>query len=749
MFGFLGKPVCELIIESNGATLVSTRTFLTGYAYKRSEKRARYFFDWDNVNVVKANQQTLLSPPLVSYNGVVHAAPPVTGAGTSHQGRFGGNTGPNVLMNRGKSYRPSQRGFSYSSSAALSPATRKIRYDLHYYLLETIVIGAPASNGSERSATSNSSIGTLSINMTKFPELKHFRINETWISVLNIVSNNSKLESFDVTELPNLTTINGKIPKSVKIICLGELGTLTSIATLISECVNAETFMMGIYSGQVNVNIVNQLDALTGTLDISHMTLLKEVVLCGGVLTGLNIPLGKTDWEWFHLHIFGATLGAAFNTVVLDNVLASPNLINFACVSTRITYAKTVTNSEIATTLKGWYSYGNSFTGNITINAARPALLDFRTGNNSTRAGIQLNSHPVVNLTGLTDALIIDLTGSNIEDLQLPVNTVCNTLNLYDNKLDIVTNASLVSQVNAMTGLITLQFSNNNTTGPVTGQVSTNGLGANPNFSGLVNLTTLQVGSCKITGTLTLPNVNKLILLQAKNNPGMTSILNIAAHAPSLQTINVLDCNALVLNITSAFTSWTNILFSKTQSTSLDLSGKTTTTVVPNVYIQDNDVLTTITLPTVTGRCAMQNGGHNFDISSNDLLTSIVNLEFVSYAGTGGTCWCNIYNNALLNQTIPLGTNSFLPTTIQLQNNALSSANINATIDSLYTNRNKWVGNPLSKSLNIGGVGNGVATGTYQAPVGFVLGSNDGTPASQKEKIYVLVNNYGWTVTMN
>lgn len=40
-------------------------------------------------------------------------------------------------------------------------------------------------------------------------------------------------------------------------------------------------------------------------------------------------------------------------------------------------------------------------------------------------------------------------------------------------------------------------------------------------------------------------------------------------------------------------------------------------------------------------------------------------------------------------------------------------------------------------------------TGTYQAPTGFVQGSNNGNPTNEAEKIFVLVNNYGHTVTFN
>jgi hypothetical protein len=62
-------------------------------------------------------------------------------------------------------------------------------------------------------------------------------------------------------------------------------------------------------------------------------------------------------------------------------------------------------------------------------------------------------------------------------------------------------------------------------------------------------------------------------------------------------------------------------------------------------------------------------------------------------------------------------------------------------------NRSAWT-ESLTKSLNIAGT-NAEPSGTYQAPAGFVQGSNDGTPASAKEQLYVLVNNYGWTMTFN
>ena len=51
-------------------------------------------------------------------------------------------------------------------------------------------------------------------------------------------------------------------------------------------------------------------------------------------------------------------------------------------------------------------------------------------------------------------------------------------------------------------------------------------------------------------------------------------------------------------------------------------------------------------------------------------------------------------------------------------------------------------------NINTGG-GTMSPTGTYQQPTGYVAGSNNGTPANPKEKIWVMVNQYGHTWTTN
>jgi hypothetical protein len=55
----------------------------------------------------------------------------------------------------------------------------------------------------------------------------------------------------------------------------------------------------------------------------------------------------------------------------------------------------------------------------------------------------------------------------------------------------------------------------------------------------------------------------------------------------------------------------------------------------------------------------------------------------------------------------------------------------------------------MKHNINVVYTGDGTVspTGTYQQPSGYVSGSNNGTPASPKEKIWVMVNQYGHTWT--
>ncbi|GEM_PF-5224177 len=86
-------------------------------------------------------------------------------------------------------------------------------------------------------------------------------------------------------------------------------------------------------------------------------------------------------------------------------------------------------------------------------------------------------------------------------------------------------------------------------------------------------------------------------------------------------------------------------------------------------------------------------------------------------------------------------------TDIILCGNYTTVARIDEFINTAYQ---QIVTNNILKTVNLNiakfwGV-NAEPSGVYQAPNGFIKGVNNGTPATPKEKIYVIVNNYGWTV---
>lgn len=66
-------------------------------------------------------------------------------------------------------------------------------------------------------------------------------------------------------------------------------------------------------------------------------------------------------------------------------------------------------------------------------------------------------------------------------------------------------------------------------------------------------------------------------------------------------------------------------------------------------------------------------------------------------------------------------------------------------VDGLYANRAQF--SPLPKTFNCSTAMRKTLKGTYQAPEGYVKGAADGAPSTSREKLYVLVNSYGWTFT--
>lgn len=84
---------------------------------------------------------------------------------------------------------------------------------------------------------------------------------------------------------------------------------------------------------------------------------------------------------------------------------------------------------------------------------------------------------------------------------------------------------------------------------------------------------------------------------------------------------------------------------------------------------------------------------------------------------------------------------------------------VNASILSAYNKvvalASMAVGNTVLRNITwvnggaISTISNSAPTGTYQAPSGYIQGSDNGTPASALEMIYVLTKQYYWTITVN
>jgi hypothetical protein len=408
------------------------------------------------------------------------------------------------------------------------------------------------------------------------------------------------------------------------------------------------------------------------------------------------------------------------------------------------TFSRTFIDSDFKNTLSNFIIYGNMITGNITLTTSRPNLLQFKIGDNGiVLADASKNNFTTVDISGLTSATEIDLSNSQIVNLTLPVNTACTVLGLGGNNLSITTNPSLVSQINAMTGLTALYFHAGSSTSSTAdnGQDSVDGFGNNLSLSGLTALTILYANRAKMTGTLTLPASLGTLIIRDNNLSG------IAGAGNALRTVQIVG-NPLFnhnFNVTP------NIISFNVADTAIpvvDLSGKTTTDNYTTITIANNPIVTTIIFSAIAARCVF---AINFTlvVSNNPLLSAINNIENINYPqlNTGATRGFHAQGCAL-NTDLKIGVNAFLPCQIQLQDNGMSQANVDINVNNIYVNKTKWSTSLAAKSLQIAGT-NAAPSGIEQAPVGFVLGSADGTPASAKEQIYVLENNYGWAITNN
>jgi len=736
MFGFIGKHQGQIEVESNG--LPSTNRFFDFYLGSEivpvpSQSRGGFMlFDIENVSGTKPdNTQT---NTLDTYG--VESVPLLVG-GWNEANQIGNRLFDETYLPKNATL----RGWRYTSSSVLTPATRKYKFVITDPRIVEVISIVPRTNNQGRTSTNNNGTGTLTLNLKGFENLKNVTLNEMWIDTLNFNADSlSKIETIELTELLNLSTLNGKAPASTKKFKIGSVTPLNNINNFLSDAVNCEVIQFGHWSP--SPNFLNTYDALSGNLDIAHMTNLKELALGLVNLTGVTYPtVPANNWRIFFMWLCNAAVASTPDSIFND-ALASSNLEFFGIHQSNRLWTKSFTNGDISPSLIGLYLYGNRITGDFTLTNSQTLLKDLRLGISAS----ELNRFANIDLSGLNGGALttLHLQGVECEDLTLPSGlSSLTTLFAYDNKLDIVTNSDLISKINGYTNLLYLHLGDAGTSG----QVSANGLGANPDFSDLINLQQLYLNHCKISGSLYLPDLTGLEAqpwlylrqLVVRGNTGLTTIENFNGHATNISTLNIYDCSSLDIDLSVM----KNVAFftaSNCGLTHLNLSGITSTAGISSFAINTSLNLERITFPTSEATCKFNN---NVQFDSCPSLTAITNHEYINYGATNKGFFGD---NCSLNITFQIGSNNFLPNNILLQNNGMSGTNVDNTLNNIYTNRAKWpVG---SKTLNIGGT-NSAPSGTFQAPTGFVLGSNDGTPASAKEEVYVLVNNYEWIITMN
>lgn len=308
-----------------------------------------------------------------------------------------------------------------------------------------------------------------------------------------------------------------------------------------------------------------------------------------------------------------------------------------------------------------------------------------------------------------------------------------------------ITNSALLSTLN-----ITNTFN-------LSGSAEDSGL---VNIKNLNNLAVLNIGSCDINYQLPdelgeLPMLNNLII-GGNTDPNLKMPSNLE-DMTALLTLNISGNSLLPSEIQRIITdtpNLSNLDIGLNSSISSDLDISTDNNTIKTITIDRTDYAGAVPL-FVNKLKALE----RLNLSANttySLLTSWGNFS-------GATNINRIDMQLLPNFTtgIPSWFSSLiLLKTLDARATFQTEVRTDEFVDNLYAfvvgNASMVVANTAFRNMIINIYGSSTAqqtlakrpTGTYQEPSGYVQGSNNGTPASQMEKIWVLVNQYGhtWTV---
>lgn len=556
----------------------------------------------------------------------------------------------------------------------------------------------------------------------------------------------SRLKILHLVQGTTLLSIEKKFPASLKHLNLTANASLTNTNELIADCTQLESLALCTevwsYLGGSGSTFLG-----TGPLQIAHIPALKIFCIGNSLLTDINFSNFTSMRRWSVTASYSLNVNTFVN--MLNQVLQSPEIEMVNGSGNNLAFTREFDNVDFKPTLRNFWLRSNRITTTLfNLTAARPAIVQFMLGDfeDALLASAKSNIE-TINISGLTQATTIDLSNCNTRNLVLPVNTTLQQLCIGGNRLQVSENQNpdLINQIRAMTGLTALYLSIGNSVSARL-DIGQDGFSLGTvNLDTLTSLTTLYTSGCGLTGTLTIPpSVTSLV---AHGNPALTGLAS-----PSfaiLAGLRVSSCSVFNQDFT-LMPRLDSLIAQATSITQLDMSNRSTTLPLRVIDMVNNALLTSVRLPLSTASAVVDISSTFYLSFSNCVqLTNIENLENLSYTVLTGTTGRPFRAaGCALNIDFKIGINSFLPTIVSIQDNAMDAAHVNLNIDNIYQNRSKWSTTIIDKTLTIGGT-NAAADGVYQAPDGFVQGVSDGTPASAKEQVYVLVNNHGWTITTN
>ncbi len=283
-------------------------------------------------------------------------------------------------------------------------------------------------------------------------------------------------------------------------------------------------------------------------------------------------------------------------------------------------------------------------------------------------------------------------------------------------------------------------------------------IGSMPSFSNCTKLNTFSCQYQNFDGEQ--PSFNTCVALSFLNL--YTYITSFTNSFPSLS--NCVNLNNIYIgrNNSSAKSYTSDVMFDVSTLTSLNsvnMSNINTTWVNPTFYCVFNGNLSLRYCINISGTLIAYGTVNNLWID----YTNITYIDFTNLTVTQGITLPNVP----CDMEFPLGTKILIGdnglasnATFTITSCGISLTNLDNTINNLYTYRTSF--NAVAKTFVAAGT-NPAPSGTYQAPSGYIqattgVSGNDGSPASAKEQVYVLVNQnnnnttikkYNWAFTIN